>query len=242
MRKNLKTTTLAALLGAGALTASTLGLAATASATTASADTASADTAASSRGCAVTGKHVPKGAVRAGAGDIDGDGRNDQVWVSADRKGFVTAGGAVFSQKIANAGGPEVGVFALHLDNDVVALVEQGRTTYVSALADCTLKKTVTRNGEQVQYNRGFSSPYRDLGCLADDDYSELNALRLGHDEAAKKPWSVKQTVLNVSTDGARATNGDSTLKRYATRAAAMKALGNLSSARTCSTPVASLV
>ncbi len=238
MRRTLGTKTVAAMLGAGALTAGSLGFAATAHAATGGA----ALTTASSEGCAPTGKHVPKGAAKADAGDVDGDGRNDKVWVSDDRKGFQTASGAVFSQKIANAGGPEVGVFAVHLANDVVALVEQGRTTYVSGLADCKLKKTVDGKGDQIGFNRGFSSPYRDLGCLADDDYTDLNALTLGHNAKYKKAWSVKQTVLKVSANGGKATNGASTVKRYPSRAKALKALDNLAISKTCSTEIASQV
>ena len=240
MRRTLGTMTVAAVLGTGALTAGSLGFASAANAATATAGATL--TAASSRGCAPTGKHVPKGAAKADAGDVDGDGRNDKVWVSDDRKGFQTASGAVFSQKIANAGGPEVGVFAVHLANNVVALVEQGRTTYVSGLANCKLKKTVDANGDQIGFNRGFSAPYRDLGCIADDDYTDLNALTLGHNPKYKKAWSVRQTVLNVSANGAKASNGDSAIKRYATRTKALKALNNLASGETCSAEMASQV
>lgn len=142
MRKTLGTLTIAAVLTAG-------GLAAAPSAFAASADS----------GCAPNGKQVPRGAARASAGDVDGDGLNDQVWVSGTRKGIATASGAVYSQKIANAGGPDVGVRVLHLKDDVVALIEQGRTTYVSALADCSLVQTFGADGEQVHFNRGFSDP-----------------------------------------------------------------------------------
>ena len=214
MRKTLGTMTVAAMLGTGVLTAGGLGFASTASASAGATGIA----AASSKGCAPTGKHVPKGAARADAGDVDGDGKNDKIWVSDDRKGFRTASGAVFSQAIANAGGPEVGVFAVHLDQDVVALVEDGRSTFVSALANCKLKKTLDPKGEQVRFNLGFSSPYRDLGCIADDDFTELYALTLGHNTKYKKSWSVRQTVLEVSANGSKATDGDSSVKRYATR------------------------
>ncbi|MBT0773774.1 hypothetical protein KIH74_32815 [Kineosporia sp. J2-2] len=238
MRNTLGAKTIAAVLGAGALAVSSLGLAGTAQASTGGTTVNTAAT----KGCAANDKTVPKGAARADAGDIDGDGRNDQVWVSDTRKGFRTATGAVYSQKIANAGGPEVGVRALHLNHDVVALIEQGRLTYVTAFADCKLKKTTLKSGATVHFDRGFTSPYRDLGCIGDDDYSELNALTLGHDTTYKKSWSVKQTVVNISANGKKASNGDSTTKRYTTRAKAMKALNGLASGQTCSTEVASQV
>jgi hypothetical protein len=219
MRKTLGTMTIAAVLTAGGL--------------------ATTEASVADSGCAPNGREVPRGAARAGAGDVDGDGLNDEVWVSNTHKGISTARGAVYAQKIANAGGPEVGVQVLDLNQDVVALIEQGRITYVSALADCSLEETYDADGKQLQFARGFADPYRDLGCIGDDDYSELNSLTLGYNSKYGEPWSVRQTVLNVSADGTGVSEGESSTQRYLSESAARAALDDLAGANTCTTEVA---
>ncbi|MCD5314524.1 hypothetical protein [Kineosporia babensis] len=227
--------TAATLLGASALT---LGSASVASAAVAGDPTGSTGT----EVCAPNGNEVPQGAAFAGAGDVDGDGANDEVWVSDSLKGIRTASGAVYSQPIANAGGPEVGVRVLHLNHDVVALIEQGRSTYVTAFADCGLVDTYDKDGQPLRYDRGLSDPYRDLGCIGDDDYSELNELTLGYDLSFKdQPWSVEQTVLEVTEDGTGATGIDGSVNRYPTEEQARAALDELAAGNTCSTEVATL-
>jgi len=233
MRNHLRIS-MSAVVGATALAVAGLTAAPAASALTTTGTTGS--------GCAPTDATVPSGASYAGAGDIDGDGENDRVWVSGTRKGFVTASGAVFSRRIANAGGPEVGIRALHLKDDVVALIEQGRVTYVSALVNCNLHKTFAADGDQFQVDRGLTTPYQDLGCIADDDYSDLNLLTLRHDGNAAKPWVAKQNVVNVSADGRSADLGESSVHHYTRRSYAMAALEAESSDQTCSTGIASQV
>ena len=194
-------------------TTSTTSTTSTPAATPSDTPTATTTTTAAPAGCAATDDTTPEDANVAEVADVDGDGREDQGWITggADRRfGITTASGATFSAAIDSAS-PEPAsavVQVVQTDKVPIALVDLGREALLLSLSGCAVTPVQNAQGEPYTFDRGFGDAGTGVGCTSDGGVLRLAGLNaVSADDGAT--FDVTQTFVDLSADGRTATNGD---------------------------------
>jgi hypothetical protein len=160
-------------------------------------------------GCPANNVRIPAGASKVETSvDLDNDGLVDTLWLSDSRKGVRTHSGAVFSQPISNGGGPQVSIRAIDIDG-VPVVMENGRQAYVSAVVDCTLVKTLNKQGRQYGFDLGFTAQGTNYGCATIKGQRRLVGLAVQASGTSSRQWLVEQTVIALAGAGKSASNGE---------------------------------
>lgn len=174
---------------------------------------ATSSTTAAPAGCAPTEGTTPENADVAEVTDVDGDGREDQGWLTggADRRfGITTASGATFSATIDSAS-PEPAsavVQVVQTEQLPIALVDLGREALLYSLAGCAVTPVQNAQGEPYTFDRGFGDAGTGVGCTSDDGVLRLAGLNaVSADDGAT--FDVTRTFVDLSPDGRTATNGE---------------------------------
>lgn len=163
-------------------------------------------------GCPPTQATTPSGATVVQVVDVDGDGRPDQAWISGGDEraiGITTASGATFSSPISTASpiGASAVVNLVGEAATPVALVDVGREALVYSLAGCAVTPTTDEAGVPYTFDRGFGDQGTGVGCTEVDGVLHLAGLLAAQQGDG---WTVTRTFVDLSEDGARATNGAS--------------------------------
>ena len=171
--------------------------------------------AANGKGCAAGGPAIPKGAGKGIADDLDGDGRADTVWL-ADKGskrllGVKTASGARFSTVFTSADTSQAAAaLGGRLGNGIaVILLDTGRSVALYTVIGCAIVPTQNVNGEQYQFDRGFTGYGSGVGCpvFPSEGRRLVGYLAKSGDDGVT--FTVTQTRINFSAGGLRATNGN---------------------------------
>lgn len=164
-------------------------------------------------GCAPTDDTTPASAVVAEVVDVDGDGREDQGWITggADRRfGITTASGATFSAAIDSASPEPASAVVQRVQRDElpIALVDVGREALLYSLSDCAVTPVQNAQGEPYTFDRGFGDAGTGVGCTSDGGVLRLAGLNaVSADDGAT--FDVTRTFVDLSSDGRTATNGE---------------------------------
>lgn len=170
-------------------------------------------TTAAPAGCAATDATTPEDAGVAEVMDVDGDGREDQAWITsgADRRfGITTASGAT-SSAVLDSASPEPAsavVQVVQSEEIPVALVDLGREALLYSLAGCGVTPVRDVQGEPYTFDRGFGGAGTGVGCTSQGGVLRLAGLdAVSADDGAT--FDVTRTFVDLSADGRTATNGE---------------------------------
>ena len=175
---------------------------------------ASSPPATTGAGCAPTDAVTPEGATAVQVIDVDGDGRPDTAWISggADRAiGITTASGATFSAPIDSASPvpAQALVNVVGADSTPIVLVDVGREALLYSLADCAVTQTTGVDGAPYTFDRGFGGEGTGVGCTESDGALQVAGLLATEQDTG---WIVTRTFIDLSEQGAVATNGEKTV------------------------------
>ncbi|MBT0770110.1 hypothetical protein KIH74_14315 [Kineosporia sp. J2-2] len=165
-------------------------------------------------GCAATGDAVPDQAGTALAGDLDGDGARDQIWLADEDDerylGVHTASGATFSTTFESASPIAASAVGDTLsDGTAVILLDTGRSAALYTVVGCEIVATTNVKGEQYTFDEGFTGYGTGVGCPTVKDQKILAGYNVGdqHDDG----FTVLRTKIELSDGGRSATNGAET-------------------------------
>ena len=205
----------------------------TPSASPGSSATASTASSGAKAGCRSSGQQVPAGTNTKPTIDVDGDGRPDTAFISAQpdaQKGFTfgvrTASGGVVTASMGLSGSP-VQRSVLFADvtghGEVIALASDGRQVQLWAVSACQLIPIQNVQGQQYEFDLGFTGYGTGIGC-ADangDGMRDLLGLKLVTDPGGT-PTSIERTIIRLN--GPHASNGPRFTLRSPTPAQAEQA------------------
>lgn len=148
---------------------------------------------------------------------MDGDGKADTEWIArVDNQtefGVTTASHATFSFAVSSASPIVPDGFVSMLGSRFISLLSDGRGAYVYVIADCTFVQPKDSGGAPYTFDlQNLRGNGTGVGCVAGTLVGYLAKTDGGS-------YIVTQTVVNLSADGATASNG--TVSRIATAAAA---------------------
>jgi hypothetical protein len=160
-------------------------------------------------GCAPNSATAPAGSNVVTVTDVDGDGRNDQAWLSpgAGREfGITTASGATFSIAIDSASPVPASAIVnlVQTEKLPIALVDLGREALLYSLAGCQVQPVANAQGQPYTFDRGFAGVGTGVGCTGPSlDLAGLNAV-----QDADGTFTVTRTFVTLDADARHATNG----------------------------------
>lgn len=163
-------------------------------------------------GCEPTDAEVPEGAATGESADLDGDGQDDELWLSGDEEralGVRTASGAVFSVQFS-VGSPQAATALGERlgDGSAIVLLNTGRSAELYAVIGCELTPTMNADGEPYTFDLGFSGYGTGVGCVDFDDGLQLVGLLAESDESGEK-FTVSRTAIELADAGSSARNGE---------------------------------
>ncbi|HWJ85067.1 MAG TPA: hypothetical protein VNR62_06540 [Cellulomonas sp.] len=175
--------------------------------------TTTESTSAAPTGCAPTDETAPEGADVVEVVDVDGDGREDQGWISGGagrRFGITTASGATFSTTIESASPEPAAAVVQVIQQDLIpiALVDTGREALLYSLADCAVTPVQNAQGQPYTFDRGFGGAGTGVGCTEVDGVLRLAGLNAVSDDDGET-FDVTRTYVDLDADGRHATNGE---------------------------------
>ena len=188
---------------------------ATSPATTDSLTASSAPPSSSAAGCSERNAAVPPAGAPSGQlGDLDNDGKVDQVYVWEREGGervftVVTAAGGVTEWSEGNTSGADpvaYGVANANEDGRPELFVRPGRAVFVLAMSDCDLEPYVNDEGHPYAFDLGALGTGTGVGCVdADGDgRRDLVGLLREQEEGDRVLW--RRTIVRL--EGDRAVNG----------------------------------
>ncbi|MBT0773792.1 hypothetical protein KIH74_32905 [Kineosporia sp. J2-2] len=192
-----------------------------------SSSSGSGNTAGGDDGCEADGTTVPAGAGTAKAGDLDGDGKDDRIWLSVQGDestlGVKTASGAVFSTTYDREDKPPTAVANVLGDGTAIILVDRGFSASLFAVADCAIVTTENVDGEQYSFDLGINGYGTGVGCPVSQNKLYLAGYNL--EKATKDGYDkIVRTRIDLSENGSRADNGTlAELGEYAQTSASWK-------------------
>jgi len=163
-------------------------------------------------GCPANDVSVPAGADTATIPDVDGDGLDDtEFYTEADVPfgyGIHTASGATAILPDDLAGPNTHSGWSARLANGtVVTVIDDGRAATLHAFVDCRFVTSVGDNGQPYVFLlNGFGQFGTGVACSADSGQRQLLGLLAKRNDAGR--YDITSTVVSVSKDGRRATNG----------------------------------
>ncbi|WP_154794945.1 hypothetical protein [Occultella kanbiaonis] len=171
---------------------------------------------ATAEGCPAVGadaSEIPPDATPVPTVDLDGDGQDDELWLSdADGRtlGVTTAAGGVFATTF-EAGAPQAATaIAGRLgDGSAIVLLNTGRSVSLYAIQDCALVPTQNDEGEQYTFDLGFTGYGTGVGCVDLGDGLALVGLNAVSDDDGAT-FEVTRTEILLEAMGASASNGES--------------------------------
>jgi hypothetical protein len=168
-------------------------------------------------GCMVGGTDIPADAAVAQAGDLDGDGQDDQVWLGlqGDKRllGVRTASGASFSTSFtadqveksrATAVANRLG------DGTAIILLATAYSAVLYAVVDCEIVPTMNAQGNQYTFDLGMNGIGTGVACPKDGKELYLAGYNAEQEDLDNSDL-VTRTRIDLSENGARADNGEVT-------------------------------
>ena len=171
------------------------------------------------KGCPAGGPGLPPEAQVAQAGDLDGDGKSDTLWIGFDQKGtqvfgVQTASGARFSTTYSTVNDPQRGTSSLWADRlgdgTAVMLLDTTNEVRLYAVIDCAIVVTRNKQNNQYVFDRGNLGNGTGVGCPVIGSTGRHLVGYLAEDTASG--YSVSRTAITFSERGRRALNGPTTV------------------------------
>lgn len=163
-------------------------------------------------GCRATGGGIPAGADTSEIEDVDGDGLADTQFYSESHPfhyGIHTASGAtaVLGDDLAGPGG-HYGWSARLANGLVVTVLDDSRSATLHAFIDCRFVTTFAPDGEPFRVHlKGFGDHETGISCGVRDNGRQL--VRMLALNTGDGMHDITRTVVQVSEDGTRAWDGD---------------------------------
>lgn len=171
-------------------------------------------TSGSSGGCPVGGVDIPADANVVEAGDLDGDGQDDQIWLGlkGDRRllGVRTASGGSFSTAFTTdqVEKSQATAVANRLgDGNAVILLATGYRAVLYAVIGCEIVPTLNQDGNQYTFDLGMDGYGTGVACPQADEGLYLAGFNAEPDDLDSSD-RVSRTRIDLSENGARADNG----------------------------------
>jgi hypothetical protein len=171
------------------------------------------------KGCAAGGASIPPEADLAQAGDLDGDGKGDTLWIGFNQNdqqtfGVQTASGARFSMRFSTVNDPQrasSSVWGDRLgDGTAVILLDTSNEVRLYAVVDCSIVVTRNKQNNQYIFDRGNLGNGTGVGCPVIGSTGRHLVGYLA--EEKNNGYSVSRTAIVLSQGGRRATNGSTTV------------------------------
>ncbi|MCE0538569.1 hypothetical protein LWF15_24015 [Kineosporia rhizophila] len=168
-------------------------------------------------GCKVGGVDIPADAGVGLAGDLDGDGQDDQVWLGlkGDKRllGVRTASGASFAtsftaDQVENAQASAVGNRLG--DGTAIILLATAYSAALYAVIDCKIVPSINLQGNQYTFDLGMNGRGTGVACPAKGKKRYLAGFNAKQDDADSSDRVIR-TRIDLSEKGARADNGKET-------------------------------
>lgn len=165
-------------------------------------------------GCPPGGEEPPPDATADEVDDVDGDGRPDQLWISAADPtavavGVSTASGHHAQVPFESASPVQRAALAADVDADgrTELLLDDGRSVQLFAFDDCTIVPVTNAEGDVYTFSRGFTEHGTGVGCVEVEGQRHLVGLNVVEQTDTAVEWS--RTVVEI--DGTTARNGETT-------------------------------
>lgn len=158
-------------------------------------------------GCPATpGTTTPAGAVTKATKDIDGDGTADTEWIARVNDqteiGITTASNATFSYDVSSASPIAPGAFVSKLGGRFISLYSDGRGAEVHVISNCTFVQPKDNKGVPYTFDlQNLRGNGTGVGCVSDNLVGYLA-------KGDGSTFTVTQTIVTLSADGAMASNG----------------------------------
>jgi hypothetical protein len=171
------------------------------------------------KGCPAGGTGIPADADVAQAGDLDGDGNGDTLWIgfnAADKQvfGVQTAGGARFSMRFSTENDPQrssSSVWGDRLgDGTAVILLDTTNEVRLYAVVDCAIVATRNKQNNQYVFDEGKLGNGTGVGCPMIGSSGRHLVGYLAEENS--NGYSVSRTAIILSQGGRRASNGVTTV------------------------------
>jgi hypothetical protein len=170
------------------------------------------------KGCPAGGAGIPAEADVAQAGDLDGDGNGDTLWIGFknDKQtfGVQTASGGRFSMRFSTENDPQrasSSVWGDRLgDGTAVILLDTTHEVRLYAVVNCSIVMTRNKQNNQYIFDRGTLGNGTGVGCPRIGSTGRHLVGYLA--EENNNGYSVSRTAIIVSQDGRKATNGRTTV------------------------------
>jgi hypothetical protein len=164
-------------------------------------------------GCPAGGAAVPASADRAATVDLDGDKRNDTLWLAIrgnDRVlGVTTASGARFSTVFTNSAPTTANAVGGRLgDGNAVILLDFSQEAKLYAVTACTIAPTLNVQGEQYTFDEGVNGKGTGVGCPVIGTQGRRLVGYLAEPGGNGDGYVVTRTLINLTEQGTLATNG----------------------------------
>jgi hypothetical protein len=171
------------------------------------------------KGCPAGGPSISPEANVAQAGDLDGDGNGDTLWIGFDQKGnqqfgVQTAGGARFAMRFSTVNDPRRGSSAVWADRlgdgTAVILLDTTHEVRLYAVVDCSIVVTRNKQNNQYVFDRGTLGNGTGVGCPVIGSTGRHLVGYLA--EENNTGYTVSRTAIVFSRGGRKATNGSTSV------------------------------
>jgi hypothetical protein len=165
------------------------------------------------KGCAPGGAAIPSGAATGLTQDLDGDGLKDTLWLadkgSSRILGVETASGGRFSRTFSSASPVRANAVAGRLgDGSAIILLDFNREAKLYAVTGCKIVPTLNTQGRQYTFDEGYTGYGSGAGCPVVGASGRRLVGYLAKPGGHGDGYIVKRTLINLSKNGTRATNG----------------------------------
>ena len=120
-----------------------------------------------------------------------------------------TASGATFSTPIEAASPIAASALVTRVEARQVpiALIDTGRSVALLSLENCRARPIANAQGEAYAFDKGFTGYGTGVACVEQEGITVLAGV-LAKSDGAGSRYRIERTLVRVSSDGTRATNG----------------------------------
>jgi hypothetical protein len=206
---------LAPLVVAGCASSGGSSASGTSSSSAASSSSSAAPSSSSPAGCTAKDATRPSGAATKPTLDVDGDGKQDTVWIARQPDadggvpfGITTAAGGTFGTTIRSASPVARSVLVADLTGkaELIALASDNRQVLLYGISSCSFVPELNAQGQQYAFDLGFTGFGTGVGCVDADGDGTTDLVGLKYEPETNGVGTISRTIVEL--DGPQARNG----------------------------------